>query len=179
LFEKTKPRRKFIRLQGFDYASEGGYFITVVTHRRLPIFGEIINGEMKLSPAGEVAKLEWFRTKSLRDYVDLFEDEFVVMPNHIHGIIWLNGINTVGVERRSTPTTIRANVIPGSIPAIVRAYKSAVTYAIHSSQNTHGLPIWQRNYYEHIIGNEKDYETIAEYIYNNSLNWESDEEFSR
>jgi len=149
-----------------------------VTHQRLPVFGTITDNKVVLSLAGEVARSEWFRTAAIRPYVELFEDEFLVMPNHIHGIVWLKDGPFVGVERRSIPTTKRNRplVIPGSIPAIVRSYKSAVTYAINTSRNTHGQPIWQRNYYEHIIRDEKDYENIVEYIYQNPHNWEKDEE---
>lgn len=169
-------RRKPLRLTGYDYSSEGGYFITIVTHQRLPFFGNIHDDKVVLSQAGEVARVEWFETRRLRENVELFADEFVVMPNHIHGIIWVLDGPSVGVERRSTPTK-RALVIPGSIPAIIRAYKSAVTYAINTIQNTLGQPVWQRNYYEHIIRDEKDYGNIVEYIYQNPLNWEKDEEY--
>lgn len=188
--ESQPQRRKFIRLKGYDYSSEGGYFITIVTHNRIPFFGKIVDGEVQLSPSGEIAHREWFKTMNLRGNVELFEDEFVVMPNHIHGIIWLTGTLavgverqfpvverriSVGVERRSTPTSVPF-VTPGSIPAIVRAYKSAVTYTINSIQNSRGNPIWQRNYYEHIIGDEKEYENIWDYIYTNPQNWVRDEE---
>ncbi len=170
-------RRKLLRLAGHDYSSEGGYFVTIVTRNRIPVFGSVLNSELVLSQAGQIARREWFRTKQLRNSVELFEDEFVVMPNHIHGIIWLIDEPSVGVERRSTPTkNDRPTVSPGSIPAIIRAYKSSVTYAINSAQNTKGRPVWQRNYYEHIIRDEKDYENIVEYIYQNPYNWEKDEE---
>ncbi len=175
----SKHRRKLIRLAGYDYSSEGGYFITVVTHDRLPVFGRILNYEMVLSQAGEIARTEWFRTVQLRDRVELFEDEFVVMPNHIHGIIWLT---RRGTARRAPTMDEYPSVeqfgkpVSGSIPTIVRAYKSAVTYALNAKQNTRGQPVWQRNYYEHIIRDEKDYENIVEYIYQNPYNWEKDEE---
>lgn len=175
--ESRQRRRKLLRLSGFDYSSEGGYFVAIVTHERIPLFGEITDNEMIYSIAGEIALLEWFRTIQLRENVELFADEFVVMPNHIHGIIWLNDGPSVGDERRSTPTkSNRPLVLPGSIPAIIRAYKSAVTYAINSARNTKGLPVWQRNYYEHVIRDEKDFENIIEYIYQNPYNWEKDGE---
>ena len=187
--ESQQQRRKRLRLSGFDYSSEGGYFITIVTHGRIPLFGEITNNEMICSKEGEIARLEWFRTMQVRENVELFADEFMVMPNHIHGIIWLTDGSSVGVERRcdfgvsepsewySTPTkNNRPLVLPGSIPAIIRAYKSAVTYAINSVRNTKGRPVWQRNYFEHIIRDEKDYDNIVEYIYQNPYNWETDKE---
>jgi REP element-mobilizing transposase RayT len=194
--EDPQPyRRKLLRLPDYDYSSEGGYFVTIVTHKRIPFFGTIIENSVLLTDRGQIARDEWFHTGQLRDNVELFKDEFVVMPNHIHGIIWLNdklpvGVEqkiyicgevqpvVVGVERRSTPTRINfPKVVPGSIPAIIRAYKSAVTYAINLLQHTPGQPVWQRNYYEHIIRDEKDYETMIEYIYMNPHNWEKDEEY--
>jgi len=73
--------RRSIRLQGYNYSSEGGYFITIVTHKRQRLFGEIVNGEMRLNSFGLVVRGEWLRTAELRPYVELFEDEFIVMPN--------------------------------------------------------------------------------------------------
>jgi len=98
--ESHQRRRKLLRLTGYDYSSEGGYFITNVTRNQNPIFGSFFNSELVLSKAGQVAQSEWFRTMQLRNSVELFEDEFVVMPNHIHGIIWFKDGPSVGVERR-------------------------------------------------------------------------------
>ena len=81
--------RRSIRLPGYDYMSEGGYFITCVTQGRACLFGEVNNGVMKLNNYGEIVKEEWFKTNFLRDNVELVDEEFVVMPNHIHGIIWI------------------------------------------------------------------------------------------
>jgi len=82
--------RRSIRLEGYDYASEGGYFITIITHHWIQLFGEVVDGEMKLSEFGRIVKEEWFKIKIMRPNVELPEDEFIVMPNHIHGIIWLD-----------------------------------------------------------------------------------------
>ena len=177
------------------------------------MFGEIINGVMKLNDYGKIVKEEWFKTKLLRDNVELVDEEFVVMPNHIHGIIWINegdmGWGTAlndsdGLGKalndsdgwgtaRCAPTSDSAptdspptdnaptdgqfgEMIPRSIPTIVRAYKSAVTKQINLLRQTPGEAVWQRNYYEHIIRSEKDYEAIANYIYDNPLYWEKDDE---
>jgi putative transposase len=86
----SKHHRRSIRLAGYDYTTEGGYFITVVTHERIFLFGHIANGVMRLNNYGRIVSEEWFRTKSLRPNIELFVEEFVVMPNHIHGIIWVN-----------------------------------------------------------------------------------------
>lgn len=81
--------RRSIRLNGYDYSSPGAYFVTVVTWHRASLFGEVLDGEMRVNSIGTIAKEEWFRTINLRPSVHLFPDEMVVMPNHIHGIIWI------------------------------------------------------------------------------------------
>lgn len=81
--------RRSIRLAGYDYASEGGYFVTIVTNGRLCLFGEVKKGEVRLNEFGKIVWEEWFNTAKLRSNVELLEEEFVVMPNHIHGIIWI------------------------------------------------------------------------------------------
>jgi putative transposase len=165
--------RRSIRLEGYDYTQPGAYFITIVTHQRREIFGQVVEGEMELSPLGEIAREEWFRTAQLRPYVNLFEDEFVVMPNHVHGIVWIT-TSTVRAERRSAPTK-QPHIDAGSLGAIVRAYKSAVTYAINAAENTRGRMICQRNYYEHIIRSEADFNSIWRYIDHNPQKWKEDQ----
>ena len=172
--------RRSIRLHGYDYSTEGGYFITIVTHERQQLFGEIVDGAMNLNEYGIIARDEWFRTAQIRSYVELFEDDFIVMPNHVHGIIWIT--NLVGAYC-NTPlpknTRLPANSFhsPGiGIGAIVRGYKSTVTKRINLLRDTRASPLWQRNYYEHIIGADREYEAIAEYIYSNPSNWKMDKE---
>ena len=127
---------------------------------------------MKLNSWGEIAQAGWFKTAELRSYVELYEDEFVVMPNHAHGIIWLN--DNVETRRRRVSTEKFGKPVASSIPTIVRAYKSAVTHAINGLENSRGCVVWQRNYYEHIIRNEKELSVIARYIYYNPFNWQLD-----
>ena len=86
----SKLHRRSIRLKGYDYASEGVYFVTLVTAHRQHLFGEIVNGVMHLNTFGRIAREEWYKTQRLRPNVELDEDEFVVMPNHVHGILWLH-----------------------------------------------------------------------------------------
>ena len=189
--------RRSIRLKGYDYTQPGAYFVTVCAHQRMHFFGEVVNGEMVLNDRGKIARDEWFKTATLRPYVKLYEDEFVIMPNHGHGIIWIE--EDVGAlrgnvqlrgrqnraEQRSAPTktvsaptkTVSAptkTVAPGSLSAIVRAYKSAVTYAVNAAENQRGAVLWQRNYYEHIIRNDRERKNIGWYILNNPLNWQLD-----
>lgn len=180
-YDPQKHHRRSIRLKGYDYTQAGAYFVTICAHQRMHVFGEIVNGEMILNDTGKIARDEWFKTAKLRPYVELYEDEFVVMPNHAHGIIWIvDDGNNVGAlrgnaqsraEQRSAPTK---TVAPRSLGAIVRAYKSAVTYAVNSAQNMRGAILWQKNYYEHVVRNDRELNNIGWYIINNPLNWQLD-----
>ena len=181
-FDPEKQHRRSIRLKGYDYSQAGAYYVTIVTWQREHLFGEVINGEMILNELGQIARSEWFKTAELRPYVELIDDEFVIMPNHGHGIIWIADAG-VGAVRRTAPTLMdtpftmpEKQVAPGSLGAIVRAYKSAVTYAINAARDTRGLPVWQRNYYEHVIRNEQDYQAKRDYILSNPANWGNDDE---
>lgn len=167
--------RKSIRLKGHDYSTPGAYFITVVTKDRICLFGNIENGGMRLNALGMIVREEWFKTTMLRPYVHLYEDEFVIMPNHVHGIIWLIDDELVGVRRRRTPTEEQyGKPVVGSIPTILRAFKSSVTY--RAGRELSITKIWQRNYYEHIIRDQNDLENITKYILSNPYNWENDAE---
>lgn len=173
--------RRSIRLKGYDYTQPGAYFVTFCTYQRRHIFGEVVNGEMVLNDRGKIARDEWFKTAELRPYVKLYENEFVIMPNHGHGIIWIEeDDHPVGTLRRNIqPWAGRRSapaktVVPGSLGAIVRAYKSAVTYAVNAAENQRGAVLWQRNYYEHIIRNDREWNNIGWYIVNNPLNWQVD-----
>ena len=180
--------RRSIRLKGYDYTQPGAYFVTFCSYQRMHVFGDVVNGEMVLNDAGKIAQQEWFQTAELRPYVKLYDDEFVIMPNHGHGVIWIE--ENVGAlrgnvqlrdgqnraEQRSAPTksSPTKTVAPGSLGAIVRAYKSAVTYAVNAVENQRGAILWQRNYYEHIIRNDHELNNIRWYIVNNPLNWQLD-----
>jgi REP element-mobilizing transposase RayT len=172
-YDPQKHHRRSIRLKGYDYTQSGAYFVTICAYQRMHVFGEIVNGEMILNDTGEIARDEWFKTEKLRPYVELYEDEFVVMPNHAHGIIWI--VENVGTRRRRVPTAESfGKPVKGSIPTIVRAYKSAVTYAVNGAQGVRGAVLWQKNYYEHIIRNDRELNNIGWYILNNPLNWQLD-----
>ena len=186
--------RRSIRLREYDYAQAGAYFITICTHQREHLFGEIVDGVMQLNEFGVIAQEEWQKTALIRSEIEL--GEFVIMPNHFHGIIWI--VDGRGTARRA-PTTRRAPTgvlgetsadftptyeqfgkpVVGSIPTIVRAFKSAVSRRINLARCTPGKPVWQRNYWEHIIRDEKDLTNAQAYILNNPARWESDELHSR
>uniref|UniRef100_UPI002ADDEAD7 transposase n=1 Tax=Thermoflexus sp. TaxID=1969742 RepID=UPI002ADDEAD7 len=151
------------------------YFVTICTRGHEPLFGTVVDGEMRVNEWGTIVREEWFRTAQLRPYVMLYEDEFVVMPNHVHGIIWIVG-ETVGATRRVAPTTTipPAGPVAGSVGAIIGQFKSAVTKRINILRATPGAPVWQRNYYEHIIRNERALDAIRRYIAENPLRWHLD-----
>ena len=172
--------RRSIRLKGYDYSQNGAYFITLCTQDRKPIFGKILDGEMQLSQFGIITRDEWLRTSEIRKNVEM--DEFVVMPNHFHGIIVIDNLSGTGtlqlaptVERFGKPTS-------NTIPTIIRGYKAAVTKQINSlniNAGVYNMPerIWQRNYYEHVIRNEASLTKIREYIMSNPLNWQEDDHY--
>jgi len=164
--------RRSIRLKGYDYSQPGLYFVTICTQNREHLFGEIADGEMVLNEFGKIARNEWMKTAEIRDNVELLE--YVIMPNHIHGIILLNDMDDRRGTARRAPTMQFGKPIPRSLPTIIRSFKSAVTKKINILRNMPGVPVWQRNYYEHIIRNEKSYYQIAEYIRNNPLKWQDD-----
>ena len=174
--------RRSIRLQGYDYSQVGLYFITICTFEKQHLFGKITNGKMILNAFGNIAQNEWVKTTEIRQNIDMLE--YIIMPNHMHGIILINdnddGRGTVHraptyraptVERFGKPTS-------NTIPTIVRGYKSTVTKQINMLRQTPGAPVWQRNYYEHIIRDEKSYFEIAEYIRYNPLKWRDDKYYA-
>lgn len=164
-----KLNRKSIRLKEYDYSQKGAYFVTICVQNRECLFGDIIDGKMVLNKYGEIAKNEWLKTAEIRENIHL--DTFVVMPNHIHGIVVINGR---GTARRAPTYEQFGKPTIGSIPTIVRSFKSACTNGINKYRKIPGATVWQRNYYEHIIRGEKDYNRIYEYMQNNPLKWELD-----
>jgi putative transposase len=174
-FDPKVHHRQSIRLKGYDYSQAGAYFVTIVTWQRECLFGEIQNGEMKLNPRGEIADECWRSIPGHFQHVEL--GAYVIMPNHVHGIIVINDDIRRGTIYRA-PTTNETErfgrPVKGSIPTIVRTYKAAVTRIIGREMNETG--IWQRNYYEHIIRDETDLKNKTDYIIANPLLWEQDEE---
>ena len=184
-FDPQKHHRRSIRLKEFDYTQPGGYFVTFVTYQRECLFGQIANGEMRLSKFGLVAQQQWEKLPKRFPNIEL--GAFVVMPNHIHGVIQIidesrrgtaDGANNFdGESSRRAPTHERfQKPVAGSIPTIVRSYKSAVSYRINLMQNTNGVPVWQRNYYEHVIRNMEEWIRIHKYIEANPSMWADDDE---
>jgi len=188
----NKYHRHSLRLKYYDYLLSGAYFITICTYRKENILGYITDGKIELNVLGKITVREWLRTFQIRKNIQL--DEYVIMPNHFHGIIVLTenkGDNSLcpyknnqrlyncrGTMNRAHPSTYESfgKPISGSIPTIVRLFKSAVTRQIKRLDYPLIASLWQRNYYEHIIRNENELNRIREYIQNNPLRWQYDRE---
>ncbi len=177
-----KLHRRSVRLSGYDYAQPGAYYVTIVAAGRASLFGRVENGDMKVNKLGLIAERQWARLPQRFPGLEL--GAYVVMPNHLHGILIIHeGRGTAGnradsddASYRRAPTEAFGKPVSGSIPTIVRSYKSAVAYRLHAAGKMIGLPVWQRNYYEHIIRNQKEWEQIHLYIESNPVDWTQDEE---
>jgi putative transposase len=183
--QSEKPYRTSHRLRGADYSFPGGYFVTICTHKKRCLFGTVRFGKMVLNGAGKIAHEEWTKTPALRPGVSL--GEFEVMPNHIHGtIIILEG--AAGKRRAGEQPPWRLPrggagkslpVAPtgpkrGSVGAIIGNIKGAVTRRIRQLADKSRLQVWQRNYYDHIIRDDDDWQNINSYILENPMNWSKD-----
>jgi len=167
------PRRRSLRLKGYDYSRPGAYFVTICTHDRVCLFGEVVEGEMVPNIFGRIVQEEWFRSAGIRQEIELRPDEFVVMPNHLHGIVWIipAGVSMTPVGAHGRAPLRRA---PRSLGAFVAGFKSTATRRINARRGTPGTVVWQRNYYEHIIRDERSLDRIREYIAANPLQWDLD-----
>ncbi|MEW5700830.1 MAG: transposase [Candidatus Zixiibacteriota bacterium] len=166
----TLPHRRSVRIAGYDYTRAGAYFVTICTRDRACILGDVVDGTVHLNPLGCAARHEWMVIPTHHPQVVL--DVFVVMPNHVHGIIILS--HPSGTARRAPTEERFARPVAGSLPTIVRAFKSASTRSINLLRRTPGAAVWQRNYYEHVIRNEDELLRAREYIVNNPLRWSLD-----
>lgn len=208
--------RRSIRLKGYDYSQAGLYFITICVQHRKYLFGKITVGanpsgcpggcpsgcpEMILNDAGRMVETEWLNLKTRFSNIELHE--YVVMPNHFHGIleiigsppvgVSLVGVSLVGVslvdtqnDNRDTQKGQPQGIAPTNktVGDMMDAFKSITTVEyIRGVKNSGWKPfngkLWQRNYYEHIIRNEKAFETISEYILNNPAKWQGDKFFNK
>ncbi|HEY5614607.1 MAG TPA: transposase [Bacteroidota bacterium] len=175
-YNPQRHNRRSIRVRGFDYSSEGGYFVTICAYQKKCIFGKIGGEEMKLSMIGKIVKKYWLEIP--RHFPNVELDEFIVMPNHIHGVIllWGDEGDRVGA-RHAVPLPERyGKPVSGSLPTIVRSFKSAVTKGVNEIRRTPGGTLWQRGFYEHIIRDEDDLNRIRQYVSENVLKWLFDKE---
>lgn len=173
MYDPHKHNRQSIRLKGYDYSQPGYYFITICVANRCCLFGNIIRSQMIMNKYGQIAKKEWIRTENLRDNVRL--DEFIVMPNHIHGIIELTE-SSRGVSQYAPAAVANKFKSPSNnLGAIIRGYKSTVTKQINEINNQPDDQVWQRNYYDHIIRSRKELKRIRKYIRENPEDWENNQ----
>lgn len=167
-------KRKNIRLKKYDYSQPGCYFITICTQHHLCLFGSIKNNEITLNDAGEMINKWWEELTKKYQHIQLHHS--LIMPNHFHGIIQI--IN----PRVAIPPNITDNdpVVGADLPQMIQWFKTMTTNEYMRNVKQNGWvrfagKLWQRNYYEHIIRNEKSYNDISEYIMNNPVNWEKDQ----
>ena len=184
-FDPQKHHRRSIRLKNYDYSQEGAYYVTIVTWQREFLFGDVVNQEMMLSLYGEIVQ-KWWEEIPVH-FSNVETGAFVIMPNHVHGVIYILD------ERRGTVSVPHDNVtqyaLGGETPPlrafdgiptlgqIVAYFKYQSTKEMNKVENTGTVTkFWQRNYYEHIIRNEKDLQNKTDYIEANPLLWDEDDE---
>lgn len=191
-FDPQKHHRRSIRLKNYDYSWAGAYYVTIVTWHREILFGEVVNGEMILNQAGKIVQAEWLEFAKRLKYVEL--DAFIVMPNHFHGILHI--LETAGATHQFFTKTLARKALlqniaedslhgsplpsrgakPASLGALIGQFKSRATKQLWKTPELRSTPIWQRNYYEHIIRDEQDLKNKTDYIEANPLLWDEDDE---
>lgn len=170
-----RHHRHSIRLQHYDYSAVGAYFITLCTREKVCLFGDINDGEIILNGLGSIIQNLWNDLPNRYENTEL--DEYVIMPNHFHGIISIKtNVGTIQNRAiRELPLHISRRKM--LLPKIIGYYKMKSSKQINRLRNTHGISVWQRNYYEHIIRNDDELLSIREYIANNPFNWLIDENY--
>ncbi len=191
---KSSKSRRSIRLAGYDYSQAGAYFVTICAQEEENVFGEIANGEMALNDTGKMVENNW--NKLPQRFPNVALDEFVIMPNHIHGVIAI-GAPIVGAQNGDVvgardnycgvdamPDDRATTRVAPTLGGIIGAFKSITTNEyIRNVKNKNRPPFnkhfWQRNYYEHVIRDENDLNRIREYIVNNPAKWFEDEYYAK
>ncbi|MFQ3648206.1 MAG: transposase [Anaerolineae bacterium] len=174
----TPHHRRSIRLQGYDYTQHGAYFVTICAHERRCIWGQVAGGAMVLNEWGRVVQSCWDEIPVHYPMVEL--DVFVTMPNHVHGVIVItrdDESNGGGMIYHAPTKREFSKPIANSLSTIIGTFKAAVTRRIHRLPNAPDHPIWQRNYYEHIIRSEDALNMIRAYVVNNPAKWAEDQLF--
>ena len=162
------------RLQDFDYARAGAYFLTLVLEGRPHLMGEVAEGEMSLKDAGRVVADCWTDLPNHYPHVRL--DAFVVMPNHVHGVLILSEENGIGLNDEVKAGLKPAPTKRHAVPEVVRGFKTFSARCVNKSRRTLGCAVWQRNYYEHVIRDDRCLDRIREYIVDNPRRWNLDRE---
>ncbi len=174
-FDPNKHHRRSIRLKDYNYVQAGAYFVTVCTYERECVFGDVIDGEVQLNKYGEIVTTCWEEIPNHFAGVEL--DAFVVMPNHIHGIVVIaNGEKQPAGVGATHASPLRKPLGPQrkSLGAIIGAFKSASTKRVNEMCQAPGMPLCQRDYYEHVIRDQHELDRIREYIAANPVRWAED-----
>lgn len=185
-YDSQKHHRRSIRLKGYDYTQAGAYFINICTWQRECLFGDIVDNEMQLSRYGETVRFNWHYLPKRYPHVIL--DAFVIMPNHVHGIIFLtenaNNMHGVGtgleiiLDRKrnfyAQPAPTKSTIKRHGLSEVIRGFKTFSARRINQLRYMTDVPVWQRNYYERIIRNEESLQKIRQYIINNPSSWQQD-----
>ena len=182
-------RRRSLRLRGHDYRQNGAYFVTICTYKAVCLFGNVVEGEMILNDLGNIVQDEWLKTSQVRTNVQL--DTYVVMPNHLHGIVHIAASEDRATQRVA-PTGQRGQVAQndraprrsrtlqaGSLSAIVGQFKSAVSKKCRQITGSSDLQIWQRGYYDSILQSEGILNDARSYIAANPERWFEDKYFAQ
>ena len=172
---QSLPIRKSLRLRDYDYRQSGAYYLTICAYRQSCVFGEIRSGKMILNELGMLAHRLWRQIAIKRPNVEL--DAFVVMPNHLHGIVIIVDDKSTAVsgERKVRRGSRAETLVAGSLGAIVGQFKRAVSISSKSLDQPPDQPLWQRNYYEHVIRIERSLSEIRKYIVENPARWSEDD----
>jgi REP element-mobilizing transposase RayT len=168
--DSTRTRRGSIRLKDYDYSQAGGYFVTLVTHQRRCVFGEVVDGNVQLSAAGRVVNEIWRGLSKW--FANASADLFVVMPNHVHVIVAV-GARFIAPDEPSDRQAGSINYAP-TLGQIIRTVKAASTHRIRQTSQLE--MVWQRNYYDHVIRDEESLNRIRQYLLDNPIRWASDPE---
>ncbi len=191
-FDPRVHHRRSIRLKGYDYSQGSAYFVTVVTSHRACLFGDVVDQEMRLNEAGKIVQWEWQELPRRFRFIEL--GPFVVMPNHFHAVLIIR--DTVGATRPDSTAAKDRDIaslaesidgpegspLPprgpraGSIGAIMAQFKARVTRQVWKLDFPLSSPLWQRNYYEHIIRNDREMDKFWRYIECNPVTWATDED---
>jgi REP element-mobilizing transposase RayT len=167
--KNTLLKRKSIRLRNYDYSQCGAYFITVCTEKRKCIFGDITNGKMILNNCGIIAEKELLK---LNNETDVNLESYVIMPNHIH-MIFEFPTDVGAIHELPSKMSIKERR-KMKLPKVVGKYKMLASKEINMIRKTPGKKLWQRNYWDHIIRDENDFNVISEYVENNPTKWDLD-----
>ena len=159
--------RTSVRLKEYDYSQPCEYFVTLCTHEKVCVFGEVVEDEVRLTPMGKIAKQCWDEIP--KHFLNVELDEHVVMPNHIHGIIVLND------HGRDVQLNVPTRLSPrrGSLSVIIRTYKAAVTTECRDKKYSEFR--WQSRFYDHVVRDGQNLDRIREYIIENPIKWYLDE----